>query len=329
MSPSGGICSLDRGDCGPIPYVPYEIVCCLLTLDPRRDVEEQLRRKDLPARMRNAYLICHPDKCRNAAEDEQAVFNSCTRLLTDLHGFLGLKVSAAHQLHHLGLLPRYPKLVSPFWLWDVTASVERGRFPLDDNFHSLDPELAGTGTDPTAISKAYNDVAMQKERNKGRWRMGLRWLDERKERETMIDELLKMRQEIDEESQRTKCDLARAREHCDQLEAALAESRKQSRELRKERESLKNYLGAEKQRMKEIRVLVSTSACGWPGFTPKATHADSHDAVTLTRQESGLTINADDSPAAGARKRAQEPVNGGPSKRQKTSEWEDDKIVVE
>ncbi|KAI7203835.1 hypothetical protein KC316_g15177 [Hortaea werneckii] len=284
MSPSGGKCSLDGGDCGPIS---------------------------------------------NAAEDEQAVFNSCTRLLTDLHGFLGLKVVAAHQLHHLELLPKFPELVSPFWSWDVTASVERGRFPLDDNFQSLDPELAVADTDPTAISKAYNDVAMQKERNKGRWQMGLRWLEERKERETMIDQLLKMWQEIDEESQRTKRDLARALEHCAQLEAALAESREQSSELRKERESLKNYLGAEQQRVNQIRVLVSTSACGCTGFTPKATHADSHDATTLTRQESGSTINTDDSPAAGARKRAQKPVNGGPSKRQKTSEWEDDTIVVE
>ncbi|KAI6788039.1 hypothetical protein KC361_g9267 [Hortaea werneckii] len=357
MSPSTGGCSIGGSDCGHPPGFPYQLLCCLLTLDPQANIEDQLGRKGLPARMKNVLLICHPDKRKEETKGGKKALDLCIRVLTDLNGFFARKVSVKHQLAHLDMLEHIP--LSPFWPWDVTAQEHQGRLPLDDDFQALDPKMMVPNGDPTALSTAWNRVALQQQMMYGRLNVAFLWcydrrellsksLKEREEFEADINDVTEIYRRTERKLRDAEKGLKEANKRCDELNAQLANKDEQLKKLHRQDESLKNHLGATREQITKMRNLLATFGDGSTsiGSTSEATHVESlgslhgssstnetdagiHNAATPAKQDHRSTINTKDSPAARTRKRAQGSGNGGPSKRQKTGDAEDDRIVVE
>ncbi|KAI7228429.1 hypothetical protein KC330_g7915 [Hortaea werneckii] len=357
MSPFTGGCPIDGSDCGHPPRFPYQFLCCLLTLDPKANIEHQLGRKGLPARMKNVLLTCHPDKRKEETGGGKEALDLCIRVLTDLNEFFGRKVSVKHQLAHLKMLEHMP--LSPFWPWDATAQENIGRLPLDNDFQALDPNMMVPNGDPTALNKAWNQVALQQQMMYGRLNVAFRWWDDRKE---LLSKSLKEREEFeadindvteiyrrtDRKLRDAEQELQEANKRCAELNTQLANKDEQLKKLHRQNESLKNHLGATREQITQMRNLLATFGDGSTstGSTSEATHDESlgslhgssstnetdagiHNAGTPAKQDHRSTIDTGDSPAAGTRKRAQRSGNGGPSKRQKTGDGEDDRIVVE
>ncbi|KAI7722799.1 hypothetical protein KC353_g188 [Hortaea werneckii] len=338
MLPSSRVCPMGGRTCSPVPVVPYEAACCLLTLDHRKDAREQLIAMDLPTRVKRAGLYCHPDKCREKGpKREEGLPSACMLWLNELRPFFSPEMSIEHQDCHLQQLPKIP--ITPFWSWNVTMHGEGGHLPLDDNFQSL----IAPDSDPTAYIEDWNRVVMQKRRNRGRWDMLASMLECCRESKADIDDLTEMYQMTERKFQVTEQKLREANQKCDELKAQLTDKDEQLRSLRKDVESHKKWLGAREQQINKIKDVVLTSA---NGCTSEATHVESlgslhgssstnetdagtHNAASPAKQDHRSTIDTGDSPAARTRKRAQRSGNGGPSKRQKTGDGEDDRIVVE
>ncbi|KAI6787583.1 hypothetical protein KC361_g9469 [Hortaea werneckii] len=219
---------------------------------------------------------------------------------------------------------------------------EGGQLPLDDNFQSL----IAPNSDPTTYIEDWNRVAMQKRTNRGRWDMLASMFECVRDFKAEIDGLTEMYQTMERKLQVTEQKLREANKQCDELNAQLANKDEQLRSLRREVGSYKNWLGAREQQINKIKDVVLTSADGCTGSTSEATYVESlgslhgsssanetdagiHNAATPAKQDHRSTIDTGDSPAARTRKRAQRSGNSGPSKRRKTGDGEDDRIVVE
>ncbi|KAI7081407.1 hypothetical protein KC356_g9132 [Hortaea werneckii] len=140
--------------------------------------------------MKNVLLIYHPDKRKEETEDGKKALDLCIRMLTDLNGFFARKVSVKHRFAHLEMLEHIPCRLSG------RGTLPPETLPLDDDFQALDPKMMVPDGDPTALSKAWNQVASQQQIRYGQLSFSFLWWDDRKE---LLSKSLKEREEFQAE----------------------------------------------------------------------------------------------------------------------------------